>query len=89
MASMSAEEEATLLERFERSEKQLVASKTRIKNLKAMLDAKLPMMTKRLHRQVLGLLHPDRALDDEAMRKKMEKCLQEFSVIKFKFPDNE
>jgi hypothetical protein len=38
---------------------------------------------------VVGLLHPDRAHSDEPMRKKLEKCFQEFSVIKFKFIDNE
>jgi hypothetical protein len=40
-----------------------------------------------LHRQVLGFLHPDRAHGDEALRKKLEKCFQEFSKVKFTFAD--
>jgi hypothetical protein len=43
-------------------------------------------MSKELHRQVLGWLHPDRAGSDEAMRKKLDKCFKAFSVIEFKFP---
>ena len=69
---------------------------TRIKNLTLTVhllvqerNAKPPKLSKRLHRQVLGLLHPDRAPDDEALRKKLERCFQEFSVIKFTFPADE
>jgi hypothetical protein len=89
-ANMTPEEERTVLEKLAQAEKLLQARNTQIGNLKRRLsyytDTKPPRMSKRLHRQVLGWLHPDRAHNDEAMRRKLEKCFQQFSTIEFKFP---
>jgi predicted nuclease with TOPRIM domain len=68
-----------------RVEKLLKARNAEIRNLKerlSSLENKEPLMSKALHRQVLSLLHPDRAHGDEAMRKRLEKAFQEFSAVK-------
>jgi hypothetical protein len=83
-ANLSADAEKTLIEKLEHAERLLKARTTEVKNLKQKLHWTPPPMTKRLHRQVLGLLHPDRAHNDEAMRKRLERCFQEFSAIEFK-----
>jgi hypothetical protein len=73
--------------------KLLQARNAEIRNLKGRLSwlaNKEPLkMSKALHRQVLSLLHPDRAHGDEAMRERLEKCFQEFSVVKFAFPEDD
>jgi hypothetical protein len=88
-----AEDEATLQEKLHHAEKLLAVNKTRIKNLVAevrFLSAWAPpRISRRLHRQVLGFLHPDRAHKDDAMRKRLERCFQQFSVIKFTFPPDD
>jgi len=85
------DDRATLLEKLVHADKQLAASKVRIKNLEAKVryftDRSPPRMSKRLHRQILGWLHPDRAHGDDAQRERLEKCFQEFSAIKFTFLD--
>lgn len=84
------DDRVTLLERLLKAEKQLAANRTRIKNLEEKVywlrDHSPPRMSKQLYRQVLGLLHPDRAHGDEAMRQKLERCFKEFGAIKFTFP---
>jgi hypothetical protein len=69
--------------------KLLQARNAEIRNLKGRLSwlaNKEPLkMSKALHRQVLSLLHPDRAHGDEAMRKRLESCFRQFSAIKFAF----
>jgi len=80
-----------LREKLHRAEELLQARNTEIANLKAKVryleeQPPPPMMTRSLHRQVLSLLHPDRAHRDEALRKKLEKCFQEFSAVTFTFP---
>ena len=86
-------DEATLQERLQRAELLHKADQTRIRNLtgkvrvlQAMLNEKPTQMPKRLHQQVLNFLHPDRAGSDEVMHKRLQRCFQEFSAIKFKFP---
>jgi hypothetical protein len=83
----------TLREKLQQAEKLLKARNTQIKNLSQRLNSlannRSPKMSKQLHRQVLSLLHPDRAHGDEAMRERLEKCFQEFSVVKFAFPEDD
>jgi hypothetical protein len=91
-ASMTPEEERTVLEKLEQAEKSLKARNTQIKNLKADLswlrDKTPPKMSKRLYRAICKVLHPDSTTDVET-REKLNKIFQEFSVIKFKFPPDE
>ena len=92
------DDRVTLLEKLVQADKQLAASKSRIKNLDAEIvwfrrERQRIMtpsrMSRRLHRQVLGWLHPDRAHNDEEERRKLTKVFQEFSVIEFTFPNRE
>jgi hypothetical protein len=88
----------TLLEKLVQADKKLAASKSRIKTLDAEIvwfrrERQRIMtpsrMSRQLHRQVLGLLHPDRAPNDGEERRKLTKVFQEFSVIEFTFPNRE
>jgi hypothetical protein len=95
-AATMRQEEAleALRERLHRAEELLQARNTEIANLKAKVryfeqQSPRPRMTRSLHRQVLSLLHPDRAHQDEALRKKLEKCFQEFSAVTFTFPPSQ
>jgi hypothetical protein len=45
-----------------------------------------PLMTKKLHKEVVSMLHPDRVAHDDPMFKKYERCLQEFNAVEFTFP---
>jgi hypothetical protein len=91
----STQQEETLealCEKLHRAEELLEARDTEIATLKAKvrhLDERSPppKMSRSLHRQVLSLLHPDRVHDDEELRRKLEKCFQAFSAIKFTFPE--
>jgi hypothetical protein len=84
---------ATLRAKLVQADEKLAAQKTRIskleKRLEYLVHNRPPHMTKKLHRQVLAWLHPDRAHDDEEARKRLEKCFQEFSNIKFPFPPDD
>jgi hypothetical protein len=87
------EDHEALLEKLVQADKQLAANKTRIRNLTAKVgylsDHFPPTMSKRLHRQVLGWLHPDRAHGDDVQRLDLEKCFRDFGAIKFRFsPDD-
>jgi hypothetical protein len=89
-AATTRQEEAleALRDQLHRAEELLQDRNTEIANLKAKVryfEQQSPRMTRSLHRQVLGLLHPDRAHRDEALRKKLEKCFQEFSAVTFTF----
>ena len=79
--------------KLQQAEKLLKARNTQIKNLSQRLtwlaNNRSPKMSKQLHRQVLSLLHPDLAHGDEAMRERLEKCFQEFSVVEFAFPEDD
>ena len=79
-----------LRDKVECAEKLLVSRNAEIRILKGRLswlaNKEPPKMSKALHRQVLSLLHPDRAHGDEAMRKRLESCFQQFGAIKFVFP---
>jgi hypothetical protein len=75
---------ARLRDLVERAGKLLKARNAEIRNLKERLNTE-PLMSKALHRQVLSLLHPDRAHGDEVMRKRLEKTFQEFSAVRFVF----
>jgi chromosome segregation ATPase len=93
VAELEARREKTLeklRDKVECAEKLLDSRNAEIRNLKGRLSwlaNKEPLkMSKALHRQVLSLLHPDRAHGDEAMRKRLESCFQQFSAIKFAFP---
>jgi DNA repair exonuclease SbcCD ATPase subunit len=83
-------DEKTLQERLESIERQLAAARTEIKNLKAKVrylsQKSPPLMTKKLHRQVLSLLHPDRVPSSDPMHRKYERCFQDFSAVAFSFP---
>jgi hypothetical protein len=92
------DDRVTLLEKLVQADKQLAASKSRIKNLDAEIvwfrrerqKIMTPSrMSRQLHRQVLGWLHPDRAHNDEEQRRKLNKVFQEFSAIEFTFPNRE
>ena len=90
----SVQQEAALdmsREKLDRAEELLKARNTEISNLEATIrrleEQSPPRMSRSLHRRVLGLLHPDRAHDDEELRRKLEKCFQDFSAIKFTFPE--
>ena len=90
VAEVEARRERTLEKFVECAVKLLQARNAEIRNLKGRLSwlaNKEPLkMSKALHRQVLSLLHPDRAHGDEAMRKRLESCFQQFSAIEFAFP---
>ena len=93
VAEVEARREKTLeklRDKVECAEKLLDSRNAEIRNLKGRLSwlaNKEPLkMSKALHRQVLSLLHPDRAHGDEAMRKRLESCFQQFSAIEFAFP---
>ena len=90
VAELEARREKTLEKFVECAVKLLQARNAEIRNLKGRLSwlaNKEPLkMSKALHRQVLSLLHPDRAHGDEAMRKRLESCFQQFSAIEFAFP---
>jgi hypothetical protein len=90
VAEVEARREKTLEKFVECAVKLLQARNAEIRNLKGRLSwlaNKEPLkMSKALHRQVLSLLHPDRAHGDEAMRKRLESCFQQFSAVKFAFP---
>jgi hypothetical protein len=90
VAEVEARREKTLEKFVECAVKLLQARNAEIRNLKGRLSwlaNKEPLkMSKALHRQVLSLLHPDRAHGDEAMRKRLESCIQQFSAVKFAFP---
>jgi hypothetical protein len=90
VAEVEARREKTLEKFVECAVKLLQARNAEIRNLKGRLSwlaNKEPLkMSKALHRQVLSLLHPDRAHGDEAMRRRLESCFQQFSAIKFAFP---
>jgi dynactin complex subunit len=90
VAEVEARREKTLEKFVECAVKLLQARNAEIRNLKGRLSwlaNKEPLkMSKALHRQVLSLLHPDRAHGDEAMRKRLESCFQQFSAIEFAFP---
>lgn len=92
-AEMYADDDrAALIEKLVQADKQLMANKTRIKNVVRRLNylaATKPPMTKRLYRQVLASLHPDRAGKDEELRQTMTKYFQEFSAVKFTFPPDD
>ena len=89
VAEVEARRERTLEKFVECAVKLLQARNAEIRNLKGRLSwlaNKEPLkMSKALHRQVLSLLHPDRAHGDEAMRKRLESCFRQFSAIKFAF----
>ena len=91
----AAEDEPTLQERLYATERQLAAEKTRTRNLTSKLRAlqadlsqKPPRMSKRLHKQVLALLHPDRVISSDPLNKKLERCFQEFSAVNFTFVED-
>ena len=93
VAELEARRQSTLeklRDKMECAEKLLEARNAEIRNLKGRLswlaNKEPPKMSKALHRQVLSLLHPDRAHGDEVMRKRLESCFQQFSAIKFAFP---
>jgi hypothetical protein len=93
VAEVEARREKTLEklhDTVECAEKLLQARNAEIRNLMGRLSwlaNEEPLkMSKALHRQVLSLLHPDRAHGDEAMRRRLESCFQQFSAIKFAFP---
>jgi hypothetical protein len=46
-------------------------------------------MTRKLHREIRGFLHPDRAPDDAALRKRLERCFQSFGAVKFTFGERD
>ena len=89
----------TLRKKLDRAEGLLEVRNTEIANLEAtvrhleatalrhLAEQSPPKMSRSLHRRVLGLLHPDRAPDDEELRRKLEECFQDFSAIKFTFPE--
>jgi hypothetical protein len=92
------DDRVTLLDKLVQADKHLAASKSRIKNLDANIvwfrkerhRIMTPSrMSRQLHRQVLGWLHPDRAHNDGEQRGKLTKVFQEFSEIEFTFPNRE
>jgi hypothetical protein len=87
------DDKPTLQEKLKRAEHLLAARNILIKNLQMKVrcfeNSSPPRMSKRLHRQVLGWLHPDRAHGDDGQRKILERCFQDFSSIKFTFPPDD
>jgi hypothetical protein len=75
-------------------QRQLKGVRTQNTNLKAALriEAELrlkhPIMSRALHRQILGCLHPDRIADPD-LKPRYQKTFAAFSVMKFKFIDRE
>jgi len=46
------------------------------------------VMSKRLH-QLFSFLQPDRAQHDDAMRRKLEQCFQDFNAVKLTFAESD
>jgi hypothetical protein len=86
----------SLSAKLESTEQQLQGARTQVKNFKLhnahlnrLLESKLPLMTRKLHREIRGFLHPDRAPGDAAQRKRLERCFQGFSAVKFTFDERD
>jgi hypothetical protein len=80
--------EALLVEN-EALKKQLKGTRTQIANLKKEVDLMLGRtkgiaMTKRLNREILFCLHPDRSVSEG----RLTKCFQAFSALKIKLFDD-
>ena len=86
----------SLSTKLENAEQQLKETRTQVKNFKLhnahlnrLLESKPPLMTRKLHREIRGFLHPDRAPDDAALRKRLERCFQSFGAVKFTFDERD
>jgi chromosome segregation ATPase len=86
----------SLSAKLESAERQLQGARSQVKNFKLhnahlnrLLESKPPLMTRKLHREIRGFLHPDRAPDDAAQRKRLERCFQRFSAVKFTFDERD
>jgi|SRR5262245_8434746 len=83
-----ATREALLAENDE-LKRQLKGKNTEVANLKRKLDLEVRkakarglFMTKSQHHSMLSVLHPDRAPNDPAMQKRLEKAFQVFTALK-------
>jgi hypothetical protein len=92
VSPVSPQEEPLLREEVERLTRLVKSRNALIKELKQTLayeaSHRRPRMTRKLHKQIRSLLHPDRAPNDEQMRRKLESAFQDFNAVEFEFhPD--
>lgn len=89
---LSSEDEKTLTEKLANAERQLKGNATTIKNLKQRLSYfrnAPPRISKKLHKRILTLIHPDRVHRDDPLYKKLESAFQDFTACEFKYPDED